>query len=76
MSNQLFADVADYLGATLLHWAAYHDDATLAAALLALGADPVASSLDTPPPLFVAALRGSTDVLTLLIGTEAGKTCA
>lgn len=71
MHANLFVDVSDYLGATLLHWAAYHDDVTLAEALLAKGADPNANSLDTPPPLFIAALCGSQKVLDLLLNKGA-----
>lgn len=54
-------------GMTALHWAAYHDEAALAKAMLAAGADANASNRYGVTPLSLACTNGSEDVVKLLL---------
>jgi len=54
-------------GSTALHWAAYHGDASAAAALLKAGADPAAVTGTGMTPLALACESGNVDLVKLLL---------
>jgi uncharacterized protein len=70
--RQLVADGANVNagqadGATALHWAAYHGDASLAALLLDAGADASATNRNGSTPMWLAASRGDASMLETLL---------
>ena len=62
-------------GATALHWAAYHGDASLASLLLDAGADVAAANRNGSTPMWLAASRGDAQVVKALLdkGADANE---
>ena len=58
-------------GATALHWAAYHGDASLASVLLVAGADIAAANRNGSTPMWLAASRGDAAVIQALLAKGA-----
>ena len=58
-------------GATALHWAAYHGDASLASVLLDAGADVAAANRNGSTPMWLAASRGDAAVIQVLLAKGA-----
>ncbi|HET7607274.1 MAG TPA: ankyrin repeat domain-containing protein [Gammaproteobacteria bacterium] len=58
-------------GATALHWAAYHGDASLASLLLDAGADVAAANRNGSTPMWLAASRGDAAVVKALLAKGA-----
>ena len=74
--KQLIATKADVNaaqkdGTTALHWAAYHGDASAAAALIGAGASPAALTGTGMTPLELACERGNADLVRLLLDAGA-----
>ena len=62
-------------GATALHWAAYHGDASLASVLLAAGAEVAAANRNGSTPMWLATSRGDAAVIKALLdkGADANE---
>jgi len=62
-------------GATALHWAAYHRDASLAELLLDAGVDPSIANRNGSTPLWLASNQGDVDVINVLLkaGADANE---
>ena len=62
-------------GATALHWAAYHGDASLALLLLEAGADVAAANRNGSTPLWLAASQGDAPMIEALLkgGADANE---
>jgi len=58
-------------GATALHWAAYHRDASLAEILLDAGVDPSIANRNGSTPLWLASNQGDVDVIEALLDAGA-----
>ncbi|MCC7376846.1 MAG: ankyrin repeat domain-containing protein [Verrucomicrobiales bacterium] len=68
-STDLSASQPD--GMTALHWAAYHDDLTLARRLVRVGADIAATNRYGVAPLSIACQNGSLEIAELLLAAGA-----
>jgi ankyrin repeat protein len=58
-------------GATALHWAAYHGDASMASVLLGAGANVAAANRNGSTPMWLAASRGDAAVIDALLDAGA-----
>src|SRR5512138_1118132 len=63
-------------GATALHWAAQHDDVTLARTLLQAGAHPGSADDTGATPLFLACMNRGAAMVTLLLDAGADANAA
>src|SRR5688572_93445 len=70
------ANVAQVDGMTALHWAAYHDEADVAKALLAAGASATSENRYGVTPLSLACTNGNPDLVHMLLaaGADANAT--